>query len=357
MSERKVLNKYYPPDYDPSLIPRLKRAKDRQYVIRVMAPFNMRCKTCGNYIYKGTKFNARMETVQDKNYLGLRIYRFYIKCTRCVAEITFMTDPENQDYSLEHGATRNFEAEKILAQQEKKLQAQKEEDEANPMKMLEIRTRDSKREMEMVEALEELRELNERHVAIDYEGMLRERQESEEERQAREKKEEDMEIRAIFSSDAIRRLQDDSDEDDPPKHLTTSSNELKRSRPTEHLVNEVADSAPSSSSSIPAKSQKIGTKSTKLTASLLGVVRKKPTVVQKSSQSASCSSTERSSDSSSKSQKQSEHSNASTNGGASSSSSSTNSSDKPSSSTSTTSKGGLSLLGGYGSGSSSEDSD
>ena len=63
--------------------------------------------------------------------------------------------------------------------------------------MLEIRTRDSKREMEMVEALEELRELNERHVAIDYEGMLRERQESEEERKAREKKEEDLEIRLM----------------------------------------------------------------------------------------------------------------------------------------------------------------
>ena len=37
-----VLQKYYPPDYDPSKIPKLKRAKDRQYVIRVMAPFNMR---------------------------------------------------------------------------------------------------------------------------------------------------------------------------------------------------------------------------------------------------------------------------------------------------------------------------
>ena len=69
--------------------------------------------------------------------------------------------------------------------------------------MLEIRTRDSKREMDMVEALEELRELNERHVAIDYEGMLRERQESEEERKAREKKEEDMEIRLILTASLI----------------------------------------------------------------------------------------------------------------------------------------------------------
>uniref|UniRef100_A0A8C9KSI4 YJU2 splicing factor homolog n=1 Tax=Panthera tigris altaica TaxID=74533 RepID=A0A8C9KSI4_PANTA len=92
MSERKVLNKYYPPDFDPSKIPKLKLPKDRQYVVRLMAPFNMRCKTCGEYIYKGKKFNARKETVQNEAYLGLPIFRFYIKCTRCLAEITFKVD-------------------------------------------------------------------------------------------------------------------------------------------------------------------------------------------------------------------------------------------------------------------------
>ena len=61
--------------------------------------------------------------------------------------------------------------------------------------MLEIRTRDSKREMEMMESLEELRELNQRHAGINYEGMLQKRQETEEERIAREKEEEDEEIR------------------------------------------------------------------------------------------------------------------------------------------------------------------
>lgn len=44
-----------------------------------MAPFNMRCKTCGEYIYKGKKFNARKEDVENQDYLGIRIYRFYIK--------------------------------------------------------------------------------------------------------------------------------------------------------------------------------------------------------------------------------------------------------------------------------------
>lgn len=52
-----------------------------------------RCKTCGEYIYKGKKFNARKETVQNEMYLGLPIFRFYIKCTRCLAEITFKVRP------------------------------------------------------------------------------------------------------------------------------------------------------------------------------------------------------------------------------------------------------------------------
>ena len=38
-----------------------------------------RCTTCGEYIYKGRKFNSRKEDVDDMNHLGLRIYRFYIK--------------------------------------------------------------------------------------------------------------------------------------------------------------------------------------------------------------------------------------------------------------------------------------
>ena len=65
-----------------------------------MAPFNMRCKTCGEYIYRGKKFNARKEDVIGQLYLGIQIYRFYIKCTKCLAEITFLTDPENQDYAM-----------------------------------------------------------------------------------------------------------------------------------------------------------------------------------------------------------------------------------------------------------------
>lgn len=173
MSERKVLNKYYPPDFDPSKIPRMKLPKNRQYTVRLMAPFNMRCKTCGEYIYKGKKFNARKEDAENEDYLGIRIYRFYIKCTRCLQEISFKTDPRNTDYEIEEGATRNFMALKLAQEQEKREEdAEKEEEATNPMKLLENRTQQSKQEIELMESLEELRDLNRRQGNVDYDTML-----------------------------------------------------------------------------------------------------------------------------------------------------------------------------------------
>lgn len=91
-----------------------------------------------------------------------RSYRFYIKCTACVSEICFRTDPESCDYVLEAGkaescnseiwaaflkdifvpgATRNFEALKRAEEQlEREEMAYREELENNPMKLLEERT-------------------------------------------------------------------------------------------------------------------------------------------------------------------------------------------------------------------------
>ncbi|XP_066156757.1 splicing factor YJU2 [Euwallacea fornicatus] len=173
MSERKVLNKYYPPDFDPAKIPRMKLPKNRQYTVRLMAPFNMRCATCGEYIYKGKKFNARKEDVENEDYLGIRIYRFYIKCTRCLQEISFKTDPRSTDYEIEAGATRNFMALKLAEEQALREEEEAKEEEANnPMKLLENRTKQSKNEIELLESLEELKDLNKRQQVVDFDSML-----------------------------------------------------------------------------------------------------------------------------------------------------------------------------------------
>ncbi|TXG67970.1 hypothetical protein EZV62_009245 [Acer yangbiense] len=69
MGERKVLNKYYRPDFDPSSkLPRIRRSNNRQIQTK-----------------------ARMI------------------CSNCSAELVIKTDPQNSDYVVESGATRNFD--------------------------------------------------------------------------------------------------------------------------------------------------------------------------------------------------------------------------------------------------------
>lgn len=162
MSERKVINKYIPPNFDPSRIPRRKE-RPTQHTVRLMAPFSMRCNSCGEFIYKGRKFNARKETVQGERYLGIRIFRFYIRCPVCAAEITYRTDPKNADYACESGARRNFEPWREERAEEERAKTRKLLEELhNPMGALENRTYDTKREAEMAEALDEIRLRNSR---------------------------------------------------------------------------------------------------------------------------------------------------------------------------------------------------
>jgi hypothetical protein len=219
MSERKVLNKYYPPDFDPTKIPRSKVARNKTFVIRLMAPCNMRCTTCGEYIYKGRKFNARKEDVDDMNHLGLRIYRFYIRCTACVSEIAFRTDPANTDYILEAGATRNFEALSKAEKQAEAVQKAHEQDLVdNPMKMLEERTEASKNELDKMEALEELQELNKRMVKVDYDTMLDKYDRLREAEARRAEDEDEAFVKSIFSKDGgsgetVKRIVEDDGED------------------------------------------------------------------------------------------------------------------------------------------------
>lgn len=178
MAERKVLSKYYPPEFDPSKIKRTPKSErptgPKLMPVRLMAPFSMKCTSCGEYIYKGRKFNARKETTDEK-YLTIPIYRFYIRCTRCSSEITFKTDPKNMDYTSERGSKRNFESwrdaesselketdEERLDRLEREEAEEAENAERNAMEELESKMEDSKREMQIADALDEIRTRNAR---------------------------------------------------------------------------------------------------------------------------------------------------------------------------------------------------
>ena len=173
MGERKVLNKYFPPDFDPALMPRRKQPKNMQIEVRMMLPFSIQCSTCGEYMYRGKKFNSRKEDVLEEDYHGIKIFRFYIRCITCASEITFKTDPQHGDYAAEHGCQRNFEPwRETDADEAAMLKEREEEEKGDSMKALENRTLDSKREMDILDALDEIKAINQRHAKVDTDALL-----------------------------------------------------------------------------------------------------------------------------------------------------------------------------------------
>jgi hypothetical protein len=168
MGERKVLNKYYDPDFDPSAkLPRVKGpGRDAAQQSRMMLPFSLKCSTCGHYMRLGKKFNATKETAVGMDYLTIKRFRFRFKCEACRAPISFLTDPKNADYECESGATRNYDFRKEQ-QQEAAAAAKAKAEVTDGMSKLEARTLDSKRETEALDELDELQQQNHARAALE----------------------------------------------------------------------------------------------------------------------------------------------------------------------------------------------
>ena len=236
MSERKVNQKYYPPDFDPSAIKRVKGPKQagpKVQPVRLMAPFSMRCTACGEYIYKGRKFNARKETTDEK-YLNIPIYRFYIRCTRCSGEITFKTDPKALDYECERGAKRNFEVwrnsdSKVETDEERLDRLEAEEAEKDAMGELETKMHDAQREMQIADALDEIRSKNARNERAAKEGGVAVgpvEEEGDEERRRQEREDEER-AKAAFRGDGVKRKREADGDDANDLATEAASDGLK----------------------------------------------------------------------------------------------------------------------------------
>ena len=175
MAERKVLNKYYPSDFDPDKLRAIEKNNPLKVCnVRMMMPMTIRCNTCGNYTYIGTKCNMKVEPIKNEDYLGITKYRFYYRCCNCYCYNTFKTDPKNNDYTAEIGGERKHERGKdmMLAEEEfknNKLFEMKDD----AMKNLEYRTYDSKREMDILEATDKVKELNRREAHIDFDNLIK----------------------------------------------------------------------------------------------------------------------------------------------------------------------------------------
>jgi flagellar motility protein MotE (MotC chaperone) len=164
MSERKVINKYIPADFDPSKIKRIRKPKDPRIESRIMLPMSIQCLRCGEFMYKGKKFNGKKEDAAQMYLNRIKIYRFYIKCTACSNELTFLTDPANSDYKMESGAKRNFEPWKVRAAEETEEKNKKEAEEKNDLlKKLENKQEEMRLQLQQQRELEELQKNSQRH--------------------------------------------------------------------------------------------------------------------------------------------------------------------------------------------------
>ncbi|KAN0011906.1 hypothetical protein ACTFIU_000123 [Dictyostelium citrinum] len=200
MGERKVISKYYPPDFDPSKVAKIKVKRPTFTKVTTMLPMSIRCNTCGEYIGRGTKFNAKKETVQGEDYLGIKIYRFFLRCKKCAAELTIKTDPKNSEYVCESGATRNYEPWKETDEEKANRMTKEQEEEQDAMIALENRTLESKREMEMLDALEEIKSLNSRNSEIDTEQLLEYNLQKQELEEKLQDEEDDRLVKSIFNN-------------------------------------------------------------------------------------------------------------------------------------------------------------
>jgi hypothetical protein len=171
----------------------------------VSSPFHDSSRTFANSrSYKGRKFNARKE-ITDEKYYSKSIIRFYIKCTRCSAEITYKTDYKNVDYTCESGAQRNFEpwreaklAEETEEERLDRLQA--EEDNRDAMADLETKKLDAKTEMAVADALDEIRTKNAMREKTGKEGVTLPERDTRDEAKERQDREDEEAAKKAFEA-------------------------------------------------------------------------------------------------------------------------------------------------------------
>eukprot|EP01132_Coremiostelium_polycephalum_P005764 gene5764-7173_t len=119
MAERRAMNKYYPPDWDPSkgsinkyvgqhpLRDRARKLDQGILIVRFEMPYNSWCLGCDCHIGKGVRFNA--EKKQVGNYHSSKILNFRMKCHQCSNHFEIQTDPQNSAFKIVSGLKQREE--------------------------------------------------------------------------------------------------------------------------------------------------------------------------------------------------------------------------------------------------------
>lgn len=253
MSERKVFNKYYPPDFDVRKLPKKKQDRNidpeqkrraGMYNIRMMMPMTVRCLTCGEYVPRGKKFNSRCEKIKDDKYLTIDKFRFYIRCPRCSSEFTIKTDPATESYLAENNCTQREEPWREAAKAKQEAKEKREEEERDAMKALENKANSSKQDAAILDALDEYKDRSQRALRLPENALDEVVRKNEEQRILTEEEEFREMIEAIKKSSKktwsnVLLSDDDDDDNDDNDNIKNGSGDgkeksKKRKRAEEH---------------------------------------------------------------------------------------------------------------------------
>lgn len=174
-AERKAVNKYYPPEFDPNkhksinkfrkshpLRERARKLSQGILIIRFELPYNIWCNGCNNHIGMGVRYNA--EKSKTGTYYSTPVYKFRMKCHLCDNHFEMQTDPANLDYIILSGARRQenrwdpTENEQVVPEESSKIKKLA----TDAMFKLEHKIEDQNKSKLLVPVLEQLQDLQSR---------------------------------------------------------------------------------------------------------------------------------------------------------------------------------------------------
>ncbi|RKP12770.1 CWC16 protein [Piptocephalis cylindrospora] len=161
MADRKAINKYYPPDYDPSK-GGLNKAQGSHVLRKRARKLDQGILVIRSAIlFSASRFNAEKKRVGS--YYTTPVWSFRMKCPSCSQWFEIHTDPKNSEYIVVSGARKRAEVPEEQEEQEERKARDKERREVNSFARAEYEEEEKRRKREAEKRIAELQQVSDTH--------------------------------------------------------------------------------------------------------------------------------------------------------------------------------------------------